>query len=100
MFVKLVTLVSLRKFLNPNGVQHVGVNVDDMALSREFYCDILGGIFISEINGISGEEWTSILNGVEKNAPQLGKGDALDVCLCLLEILRLSSFAIIMKSQV
>ena len=50
MFVKLVSLVSLRKFLNPNGVQHVGVNVDDMALSREFYCDILGGIFISEIN--------------------------------------------------
>jgi len=92
--------VSLRKFLNSNGVQHVGVNVDDMSLSSEFYCDILGGIFISEINGISGEEWTSILNGVEKNAPQLGKGDALDVCLCLLEILLLSSFAIIMKSQV
>ena len=80
MFVKLVSLVSLRKFLNPNGVQHVGVNVDDMELSREFYCDILGGIFISEINGISGEEWTSILNGAAKNAPQLGKGDALDVC--------------------
>ena len=44
MFAKLVSLVSLRRFLNPNGVQHVGVNVDDMKLSREFYCDILGGI--------------------------------------------------------
>ena len=78
--MKLVNLVSLRKFLNSNAVQHVGVNVYDMALSKEFYCDILGGIFISEINGISGEEWTSILNGGAKNAPQLGKGDALDVC--------------------
>jgi hypothetical protein len=74
MFVKLVSLVSLRKFLNPNGVQHVGVNVDDMALSREFYCDILGGIFISEINGISGEEWTSILNGAEKKCASVREG--------------------------
>ena len=43
MFERLVRLVSLRKFLNPNGVHNVGINVDDMELFREFYCDILGG---------------------------------------------------------
>lgn len=58
----------------------MGVNVYDMEISKRFYGDILGGIFIAEITGITGEEWTTILNGTEKTAPQLGSGDALDVC--------------------
>ena len=72
--------VSLRNSLAADGIQHVGVNVDDMELSKQFYGDILGGIFIAEIKGITGEEWTTILNGTVPTAPQLGRGDALDVC--------------------
>ena len=72
--------LSLRNYLAADGIQHVGVNVDDMELSKQFYGDILGGIFIAEIKGITGEEWTTILNGTVPTAPQLGRGDALDVC--------------------
>ena len=72
--------MSLRNFLAADAIQHVGVNVDDMELSKRFYGDILGGTFIAEIKGITGEEWTTILNGSVPTAPQLGSGDALDVC--------------------
>ena len=72
--------MSLRNYLADEAIQHVGVNVDDMELSKKFYIDILGGVFIAEITGIDGEEWTTILNADAKTAPQLGAGDALDVC--------------------
>ena len=72
--------MSPKNFLAADAIQHVGVNVDDMELSKQFYGDILGGIFIAEITGITGEEWTTILNGSVPTAPQLGSGDALDVC--------------------
>ena len=72
--------MSLRKYLSHDAVQHVGINVDNMEISKNFYGDILGGIFIAEIKGITGEEWTTILNGNVVTAPQLGRGDALDVC--------------------
>ena len=72
--------MSLRKYLSHDAVQHVGINVDNMEISKNFYGDILGGIFIAEIKGITGEEWTTILNGNVVTAPQLGQGDALDVC--------------------
>ena len=71
--------MSLRKYLSHDAVQHVGINVDNMEISKNFYGDILGGIFIAEIKGITGEEWTTILNGNVVTAPQLGRGDALDV---------------------
>lgn len=72
--------MTLRKYLNQDAVQHVGINVDDMEISKQFYGDILGGVFVAEIKGITGEEWTTILNGNVETAPQLGSGDALDVC--------------------
>lgn len=72
--------MSLRNYLADEAIQHVGVNVDDMEISKKFYGDILGGVFIAEICGIVGEEWTSILNANTETAPQLGCGDALDVC--------------------
>ena len=40
----------------------------------------MGGVFIAQLTGIKGEEWTSILNADSKTAPQLGISDALDVC--------------------
>lgn len=55
-----------------------------MAMSKRFYSEILGGTFVAEIDGIVGEEWTTILNGDAlakgKNAPDLKNGDALHVC--------------------
>jgi len=72
--------MSLRNYLADEAIQHVGINVDDMEISKEFYGDILGGVFIAEIREIVGEEWTSILNASTETAPQLGRGDALDVC--------------------
>lgn len=72
--------MSLRSYLANDAIQHVGVNVDDMEISKKFYEEILGGVFIAEITGIDGEEWTTILNGQVETAPQLGSGDALDVC--------------------
>lgn len=72
--------MSLRNFLAADAIQHVGVNVDDMELSKKFYGEILGGIFIAEIRGIKGEEWTTILNAEVETAPQLGSDHALDVC--------------------
>ena len=72
--------MSLRSYLANDAIQHVGVNVDNMDVSKKFYGEILGGVFIAEITGIDGEEWTTILNGLVESAPQLGSGDALDVC--------------------
>ena len=72
--------MSLRHYLSHDAVQHVGINVDDMEISKTFYGEILGGVFVAEIKGITGEEWTTILNGNVETAPQLGSGDALDVC--------------------
>ena len=51
-----------------------------MDISKKFYGEILGGVFIAQLTGIKGEEWTSILNADSKTAPQLGISDALDVC--------------------
>lgn len=72
--------VSLRNYLAADAIQHVGVNVNNMEISKKFYGEILGGVFIAQITGIKGQEWTSILNADSKTAPQLGIGDALDVC--------------------
>ena len=41
--------MTLRKYLNQDAVQHVGINVDDMEISKQFYGDILGGVFVAEI---------------------------------------------------
>ena len=51
-----------------------------MDISKKFYGEILGGVFIAQLTGIKGEEWTSILNADSKTAPRLGISDALDVC--------------------
>ena len=72
--------MSLRNYLATDAIQHVGVNVHDMDISKKFYGEILGGVFIAQLTGIKGEEWTSILNADSKTAPQLGISDALDVC--------------------
>ena len=45
--------MTLRKYLNQDAVQHVGINVDDMEISKQFYGDILGGVFVAEIKGIT-----------------------------------------------
>ena len=50
-----------RNFLNPNVVQYVGVDVDDMDTLRGFILTFWV-VSISEINGMPGREWTSILN--------------------------------------
>ena len=50
-----------RDFLNPNVVQYVGVDVDDMDTLRSFILTFWV-VFISEINGMPGREWTSIFN--------------------------------------
>lgn len=76
--------MSLKRFLAPEPIQHIGVNVNDMDESKRFYSNVLGGEFVSEIDGIVGDEWTTVLNGTAlaegKNAPNLGAGDALHVC--------------------
>ena len=48
--------MSLRSYLNHDAVQHVGINVDDMEVSKKFYGEFLGGVFVAEIKGITGEE--------------------------------------------
>ena len=51
-----------------------------MDISKQFYGEVLGGVFIAQLTGIKGGEWTSVLNADSKTAPQLGISDALDVC--------------------
>ena len=55
--------MSLKRFLAPEPIQHIGVNVNDMDESKRFYSNVLGGEFVSEIDGIVGDEWTTVLNG-------------------------------------
>ena len=47
--------MSLRNFLATDAIQHVGVNVHDMDISKKFYGEILGGVFIAQLTGIKGE---------------------------------------------
>ena len=70
-----------------------------MDISKKFYREILGGVFIAQLTGIKGEEWTSILNADSKTAPQLGISDALDVCFIRLAIQRLNCFVFVMPKQ-
>ena len=74
---------SLKRFLAKDPIQHIGVNVRDMGESKRFYSEVLGGEFITEIDGITGSEWNTILNGTAltagKKVPDLGAGDALHV---------------------
>ena len=51
-----------------------------MDISKKFYGEILGGVFIAQLTEIKGEGWASVLNADSKTAPQLGISDALDVC--------------------
>jgi catechol 2,3-dioxygenase-like lactoylglutathione lyase family enzyme len=77
------------------GVQHVGVTVDDMKKSLEFYCDVLGGRVALAGNGFYGDVLHNTLfqkeeiDAIEQTVnarcfgvPDLrdGKKDALDVC--------------------
>lgn len=74
---------SLQRYLARDPVQHIGVNVRDMAESKKFYSEVLGGEFITEIDGITGSEWNTILNGSAlsdgKKVPDLASGHALHV---------------------
>ncbi|MCW5977361.1 MAG: VOC family protein [Bryobacteraceae bacterium] len=77
------------------GVQHVGVTVDDMAKSLEFYCEVLGGKVALKGSGFYGsvlhntlfqkEEIDALQQAVSARSlgvPDLldGSRDALDVC--------------------
>jgi len=77
------------------GVQHVGVTVDDMAKSLEFYCDVLGGKIALKGTGFTGsvlyytlfqkEEIDAIQQNISPRSlgvPDIvdGTRDALDVC--------------------
>ena len=74
---------SLRHFFGTAPVQHVGVNVSDMEESKKFYSEVLGGEFVAEIDGITGANWNTVLNGTAladgKSVPDLAEGDALHV---------------------
>ena len=70
-----------------------------MDISKKFYGEILGGVFIAQLTGIKGEEWTSILNADSKTAPQFGISDALDVCFIRLAIQRLNCLIFVMPKQ-
>jgi catechol 2,3-dioxygenase-like lactoylglutathione lyase family enzyme len=74
---------SLRRFFSTAPVQHVGVNVEDMAASKRFYAEVLGAEFVAEAAGITGANWNVVLNGTAladgKKVPDLASGDALDV---------------------
>ena len=52
----LVGFVSLRNYLATDAIQRVGVNVRDMDISKKFYGEILGGVFIAQLTGIKGKE--------------------------------------------
>ena len=74
---------SLKRFLARDPVQHIGVNVLDMAASKKFYAEVLGAEFVAEIDGITSDPWNEVLNGTAladgRKVPNLAGGDALHV---------------------